>query len=77
MCDWSSDVCSSDLNQIFFGTVNANRTAFEYAIRDIGHFMKKWPKAVKSLITGRYPLESYQDILLCPKKGIKNIFSFQ
>ena len=64
-------------NQIFFGTVNANRTAFEYAVRDLGVFMEKWPKAVESLITGRYPLESYQDVLLGPKKGIKDVFSFE
>ncbi len=64
-------------NQIFFGTVNANRAAFEYAIRDLGALMEKWPQAVRSLISGRYPLESYEDILLGPKKGIKNVFLFE
>ena len=64
-------------NQIFFGTVNANRTAFEHAVRDLGAFMGKWPKAVESMITGRYTLESYQDVLLGQKQGIKNVFSFQ
>jgi len=64
-------------NQMVFGTVNANRAAFEMAIRDLGIFKQKWPKEIQSLITGRYPIESYQEILLGPKKGIKSIFSFQ
>lgn len=60
-------------NQVFFGTVNAGRTAFEAAIKDITHFKRRWPKAVESLITGRYKMESYREFLLEPKKGIKNI----
>ncbi len=63
-------------NQIVFGTVNASRSAFENAVRDLGYFNEKWPKAVRSLITGRYPPESYQEVLLGPKNGIKSVFSF-
>ena len=64
-------------NQIVFGTVNADQSAFKNAVTDLGFFNEKWPKAVRSLITGRYPPESYQEVLLGPKNGIKNIFSFQ
>jgi threonine dehydrogenase-like Zn-dependent dehydrogenase len=60
-------------NQVFFGTVNAGRAAFEAAIKDITRFKKRWPKAVASLITGHYQMESYRELLLEPKKGIKNI----
>ncbi len=64
-------------NQVFFGTVNAGRMAFEAAIRDLGVFKKRWPTALQSLITGRYAMDSYQDLLLGPKKGIKNILVLQ
>src|SRR5438067_9998391 len=41
-------------NQVVVGTVNADRAAFEGAIRDLGIFLKRWPRALRSLITGRY-----------------------
>ncbi|MBI3617071.1 MAG: glucose 1-dehydrogenase [Candidatus Omnitrophica bacterium] len=63
-------------NQIVLGTVNADRSAFENAVTDLGFFNEKWPQAVRSLITGRYPPESYREVLLGPKKGIKSVFSF-
>lgn len=63
-------------NQMVFGTVNANRAAFEAAVKDLGVFRQKWPKAIQSLITGHYPIESYLELLLGPKKGIKNILVF-
>ncbi len=60
-------------NQIVFGTVNAGRMAFEAATKDLSVFMKRWPSALKSLISKRYPIESYRDVLLGPKQGIKNV----
>jgi threonine dehydrogenase-like Zn-dependent dehydrogenase len=60
-------------NQIVYGTVNAGRDAFEAAIRDLGVFQSRWPEAVKSLITGRYPMEQYQELLLGNPAGIKNV----
>lgn len=62
-------------NQIVFGTVNAGRDAFEAAIRDLGIFMKRWPDAVRSLITGRHPIEAYRDLLLGHAGGIKNVIT--
>jgi threonine dehydrogenase-like Zn-dependent dehydrogenase len=62
-------------NQVVFGTVNANREAFEAAIADLGVFMKKWPQAVRALITQRYPMERYRDLLLGKVGGIKNVIS--
>src|SRR5213080_2233081 len=44
-------------NQVVFGTINANRDSFENSIRDVGVFTKRWPDAIRSLITGRYPME--------------------
>jgi threonine dehydrogenase-like Zn-dependent dehydrogenase len=60
-------------NQVVFGTVNAGREAFEDAIRDIGDFARRWPDAVRSLITGRFPMEAHRDLLLGAPQGIKNV----
>jgi threonine dehydrogenase-like Zn-dependent dehydrogenase len=63
-------------NQLVVGTVNADRDAFEAAIHDIGVFARRWPDALRSLITGRYSIESYRDLLFGDKKGIKNVIAF-
>jgi threonine dehydrogenase-like Zn-dependent dehydrogenase len=63
-------------NQVVLGTVNAGRAAFEGAVRDLGLFMSRWPDAVRSLITGRYPAESCRDLLLGRPAGIKNVIAF-
>ena len=60
-------------NQVIFGTVNAGRDAFDAAIRDIGIFSQRWPQAVSSLITGRFPTREYRDLLVGPSAGIKNV----
>ena len=60
-------------NQVLFGTVNAGCDSFENSIRDLGTFAKRWPKAVKSLITGRFPIDAYSDLLLGRPGGIKNV----
>jgi threonine dehydrogenase-like Zn-dependent dehydrogenase len=62
-------------NQIVFGSVNAGKDGFEGAIRDVGIFMKKFPKATRALITGRYPMEAYGDLLHGKVGGIKNVIS--
>jgi threonine dehydrogenase-like Zn-dependent dehydrogenase len=60
-------------NQVVFGTVNAGREAFESAVRDLGAFVESWPQAVRSLITGRFPIEAHCDLLLGRPQGIKNV----
>jgi threonine dehydrogenase-like Zn-dependent dehydrogenase len=60
-------------NQVVFGTVNAGRDAFEASIRDLGIFSRRWPQAVKSLITGRYRMEDFRELLAGPARGIKNV----
>jgi len=57
------------------GTVNADREAFEGAIRDLDIFLKRWPTALRSLITGRYKIDQYRDLLLGKATGIKNIIA--
>ena len=61
--------------QAVVGTVNADKSAFENAIDDLGIFMSRWPTALKSLITGRYRMDSYKELLLGDKSGIKNVIA--
>ncbi len=59
-------------NQVILGTVNAGQDAFEAAIGDLGVFYQRWPEAVRSLITGRYPIEAFREPIF-ERSGIKNI----
>jgi threonine dehydrogenase-like Zn-dependent dehydrogenase len=63
-------------NQVIMGTVNAGKEAFALAIRGLGISMALWPTAAQSLITGRYPLLAYRELLLGRPTGIKNVLSF-
>jgi threonine dehydrogenase-like Zn-dependent dehydrogenase len=60
-------------NQVVFGTVNAGRETFEAAIRDLQVFKNAWPEAVRSVITGRFPMEAHHDLLVGKASGIKNV----
>jgi threonine dehydrogenase-like Zn-dependent dehydrogenase len=63
-------------NQVLVGTVNADRPAFQAAIRDLGTFLYRWPDALRALITSRNRIDSYQELLLSDRTGIKNIIAF-
>jgi glucose 1-dehydrogenase len=63
-------------NQVVLGTVNASRETFEAAIADLAAFHRRWPAAVRSLITGRFPLDAHRDLLLGQASGIKNVLAF-
>lgn len=63
-------------NQAIVGTVNASPQAFIDAIRDLGEFQKRWPKAINALITGRHGLDAHRELLLGKATGIKNVISF-
>jgi threonine dehydrogenase-like Zn-dependent dehydrogenase len=62
-------------NQAVVGTVNADRGAFEGAIRDLEEFMRRWPVAVRSLITGRHKIDAFEELLLGKATGIKNVIA--
>jgi len=62
-------------NQVIIGTVNADRAAFQSAIRDLALFKQRWPEAIRNVITGRFTMESYQELLLGKATGIKNVIS--
>jgi threonine dehydrogenase-like Zn-dependent dehydrogenase len=63
-------------NQVVFGTVNAGVEAFDAAVEDVALFRERWPAAVRALVTGRYPVEAYRDLLVGPAQGIKNVLTF-
>ena len=62
-------------NQVVVGTVNADRAAFQGAIRDLGTFLYKWPDELRAVITGRFSIDSYQELLLGARTGIKNVIA--
>jgi glucose 1-dehydrogenase len=62
-------------NQVVLGTVNADRDAFANAVRDLGVFKDRWPGALRAIISGRFALSAFQDLLLGGKSGIKNVIA--
>jgi glucose 1-dehydrogenase len=71
-----TDVIMRDMvlkNQVVFGSVNAAPKNFQDAIRDLGTFRQRWPTALSSVITGRFPLDQAIDLLTSDKGGIKNV----
>jgi glucose 1-dehydrogenase len=60
-------------NQLVLGSVNASPQAFESAIRHLGVFAQRWPVALRSVITGRFPLERALDALASQPGGVKNV----
>lgn len=63
-------------NQVVLGTVNAGRETFEAAIADLTAFDARWPAALRSLITGRFPLSAHRELLIGQPSGIKNVLTF-
>ncbi len=64
-------------NQVILGTVNAGSVDHVSAIRHIKTFMERWPEVFDTIISGRYPLDAYRDLLLGQSSGIKNVLSFE
>lgn len=63
------------MNQAIIGTVNADRTAFQDAIRDLGVFKQRWPDSLRKVISGRHRLEDYRNLLLGKAAGIKQVIT--
>ena len=62
-------------NQVVLGVVNAGPLAFDHAVRDIGIFAQRWPQALRAMITGRYPMEAFEDPVMGKAGGIKNVIA--
>ena len=59
-------------NQVLCGTVNAGRASFEEAVQDLESFMRRFPAAVRALITDRVSLDEARDAVLS-RGGIKSV----
>ncbi len=62
-------------NQVLFGTVNADRGAFDSAIRDMETFARRWPKELGMVITNRVPIARAAEPLAGKLPGIKTVIS--
>jgi hypothetical protein len=62
-------------NQVVFGSVNAGRSCYEAAVTALQEFMRRWPAQVRALITGRFPIEQAEKLLLGGGGGIKNVIA--
>jgi threonine dehydrogenase-like Zn-dependent dehydrogenase len=60
-------------NQLVLGSVNAPPQAFQSAIQHLGVFAQRWPGALRSVITARFPLERALDALQSQPGGVKNV----
>jgi threonine dehydrogenase-like Zn-dependent dehydrogenase len=61
-------------NQVICGTVNAGRASFEEGVRDLESFMRRFPAAVRALITARVTLDDARDAVLS-RGGIKSVIT--
>ena len=64
-------------NQAIVGTVNASPVDFADAIRDLGEFKRRWPRALHALITGRHTIDAHRELLVGKASGIKNVIEFR
>ena len=62
-------------NHVILGTVNAGPAAFPAAIEHLGLFLQRWPHALQALITTRYSIERYSNVLIGKMGGIKNVMT--
>jgi threonine dehydrogenase-like Zn-dependent dehydrogenase len=62
-------------NQIVLGSVNAPPQAFQAAIQHLAIFSQRWPETLRSVITGRFPLERALDVLQGQPGGVKNVIA--
>ncbi len=60
-------------NQLIYGTVNASKASFVSSIADLTTFNQRWPKALRTIITERHPLDAAPALLTSNVAGIKNI----
>jgi threonine dehydrogenase-like Zn-dependent dehydrogenase len=63
-------------NQVVFGTVNADRGSFVNAIADLLEIKRRWPEALKGVISARHTPEEYEELLIGKPGGIKHVISF-
>jgi hypothetical protein len=58
-------------NQVVFGSVNANPRHFAMGVKDMVTIDRKWPGALKRLLTNRIPWENHKTWFTERGSGIK------
>jgi len=62
-------------NQVVIGSVNANRSYFLHAVKDLGEIARRWPDALAKVITAHHPIENFETALTTqPKDEVKAVF---
>jgi threonine dehydrogenase-like Zn-dependent dehydrogenase len=62
-------------NQVVMGSVNANRSYFLQAVKDLGEMAQRWPDALARIITAHHPMEDFATALTTqPKDEVKAVF---
>jgi threonine dehydrogenase-like Zn-dependent dehydrogenase len=64
-------------NQLVFASVAASHDDYLAAVRDLARFHERWPDALDSLISGRYPIETFRDLLCGESRDMKEVLSFE
>lgn len=60
-------------NQAVAGIVNSGFANFRSAIASLAEFDRRWPRALRSIITHRYPLHAYRQAIFAEGDGVKRI----
>jgi threonine dehydrogenase-like Zn-dependent dehydrogenase len=60
-------------NKVVLGSVNASRSHFEAAVRDLGEIQSRWPGLLERLITRRVPLDDFRQGMTPDPDGIKTV----
>ena len=62
-------------NQIVMGSVNANRSYFVQAVKDLAEIARRWPDALAKVITAHHPMENFEAALTTqPRDEVKAVF---
>ena len=61
---------------LVYEATGASAIAFRTIEGDLTVFQQRWPVGVRALVTGRYAVEAYRDVLVGPAQGIKNVIAF-
>ena len=57
------------------GSVNANRSYFVHAVKDLSAIAQRWPEALAGVITAHHPVDDFEAALTTqPKDEVKAVF---
>jgi threonine dehydrogenase-like Zn-dependent dehydrogenase len=64
-------------NQVLFGSVNASKEHWRFAIRDLEEAQRRWDHAVSQIVTAHVPFNQFKDIFcMKPIDEIKTVLTW-